>query len=73
MKYRINEAIEIKVKKQCNNYPSHNQLAKTVKGEEGTRVFKSRGKGCEMTLDKKIGFERLDRGEIVRVQNGNKL
>ena len=26
-----------------------------------------------MTIDKNIGFERLEGGEIVRVQNGNKL
>ena len=35
-------------------------------------VFYDQGKGCEMTLDKKIGFECLDGGEIVRVQNENK-
>ena len=26
-----------------------------------------------MTIDKEIGFVRMDGGEIVRVQNGNKL
>ena len=26
-----------------------------------------------MKIDKKFGFQRLDRGEIVRVPNGNKL
>ena len=26
-----------------------------------------------MTIDKKIGFDRVKGGEIVRVQNGNKL
>ena len=31
------------------------------------------GKECEMTIERKIGFEMLDGGEIVRAQNGNKL
>ena len=35
-------------------------------------VFKS-GKKCKITIDKKIGSESLDRGEIVRIQNGSKL
>ena len=26
-----------------------------------------------MTSDKNIGFERLDRGEIVRIRSGNKF
>ena len=26
-----------------------------------------------MTIDKEIGFVRMDGGEIVRVQNGNKV
>ena len=56
-----------------NNYPIHNQQAKSAKGEERMWVFQEWEKGCEVTTDKKIGFERLDRGEIVRVQNGNKL
>ena len=28
---------------------------------------------CEMTIDKEIGFERLEGGEIVREWKGNKL
>ena len=35
--------------------------------------FKNKEKGCEMTLDNKIGFVCLDWEEIVRAWNGNKL
>ena len=58
--------------KKCNNYPIHNKPSKIAKGGERMQVLRA-GKKCEMIIDKKSGFERLDRGEIVRVQNGNRL
>ena len=36
------------------------------------QVSKEREKECEMTIDKYIGFETMDKGEILRVQNGSK-
>ena len=74
MKYRISEALVVKVKKQCNNnYPTYSQLAKIVEGGERMQDFKSRAKGCERTLDKTIGFVCLEGGEIERRWNGSKL
>ena len=33
LKFKISEALEIKLEKKCkNNFPTHNQLAKIVKG-----------------------------------------
>ena len=31
------------------------------------------GKECEMTIERKIGFEMWDGGEIVRIRSGNKF
>ena len=73
LKYKISEDLEIKLKKCNNNYPTHNQWAKIAKGRERSWGFYEWEKECEMTIDKKIGFERLDGGEMVKVQNGNKL
>ena len=39
LKYSISEALEITLTKWYNNYPTHNQLAKFVKGIERTQVF----------------------------------
>ena len=61
------------MKKCNNNYTIHNQQAKIAKGGEGMQELQEQEKQCEMTIDEKIGFERLERGEIVRAQNGNKL
>ena len=44
LKYRISEALEITLTKWHNNYPTHNQLAKFVKGIERTQVFWELGK-----------------------------
>ena len=53
---------------------SHPQPSRKIaKGGERMRIFKSGEKECKMTIDKKIGFARLDGGEIVRVRRGNEL
>ena len=53
---------------------SHPQPSRKIaKGGERMRIFKSGEKECKMTIDKKIGFECLDREEIVRMWNGKKL
>ena len=40
LKYRISEALERNLRKQCNsNYPTHNQLTKIVKGGERMQIF----------------------------------
>ena len=69
MKYKISEDLEIKLKKCNNNYPINKQ--KLLKMEREHRYFKSKEKGCEITIDKKIGFVRLD--GAVKVQNGSKM
>ena len=44
-----------------------------AKGRDRMWVFEEWEKEVEITIDKKIGFARLDGGEIVRVRRGNEL
>ena len=71
MKYKINEDIVLKLKNATTILSTTNEQ-RLVNVEKECRYFKSRKKN-EMTIDKKIGLERLDRGEIIRVENGKKL
>ena len=48
-------------------------MQRLLKVERESEYFNIREKGFEMNIVKKLGFVRLDRGEIVRVWNGNKL
>ena len=73
LKCKISENIEVILKK-CNNiYPTPTNQQRLLKVERECGYFKSREKGCEMAIDKKIVCVCLDGRELVRVWNGNKL
>ena len=74
MKYKISGFVEVKLKTNAKTTTlSTDNEQRLLKVERECGYFKSQGKECDMTIDNRIGFERVDQGEMVKVQNGNRL